>query len=315
MTVRNAMLGAVAAVTAAVLAACGGEQAPPAANGKIKVVASTNVWGSVVQAVGGDAVEVTAIISDPSGDPHSYESKPSDVAAVRDAKLVIFNGGGYDDFFATLLTTETEGAKKIEAFPLSGKASDHAEPEAGAEPETGAEPHDHEVNEHVWYDFASVRKVADQAAADLSEIAPDRRADFEGNAADFGRRLDELSQRIAGAGEGRKVLETEPVAHYLLDAAGVVDATPETFSEAVEGETDIPAAALAEVTELVGRKQVVAVVDNVQTENAAVKQVVDGARQAGVPVVQVTETLPEGATGYLDWMTKQVDSLAEALRG
>src|SRR3712207_8567052 len=44
--------------------------------------------------------------------------------------------------------------------------------------------------------------------------------------------------RSAGAGKGRKVLETEPVAHYLLDAAGVVSATPETFSEAVEGETE-----------------------------------------------------------------------------
>ncbi|WP_433267630.1 metal ABC transporter solute-binding protein, Zn/Mn family [Actinosynnema sp. CS-041913] len=309
MTVRNAMLGAVAAVTAVALTACGGTPATTTANGKIKVVASTNVWGSVVKAVGGDEVEVTAIISDPSGDPHSYNSKPSDVAAVKDAKLVIFNGGGYDDFFATLLTAETEGAKKIETFPLSGKASDHAEPE------TGAEPHDHAVNEHVWYDLETVRKVADQAAADLSEIAPDKQDAFRANAADFGQKVDDLRKRIEGVGKGKKVLETEAVAHYLLDAAGVENATPDTFSEAVEGETDIPAAALAEVTRLVEQKQVTAVVNNVQTENTAVKQVVEKAGQTGVPVVEVTETLPEGVTGYLDWMTKQVDALAGALRG
>ncbi|MEU4801082.1 zinc ABC transporter substrate-binding protein [Actinosynnema sp. NPDC023587] len=318
MTVRNAMLGAVAAVTAVALTACGGSPASPTADGKIKVVASTNVWGSVVKAVGGDAVDVTAIINDPSGDPHSYNSKPSDVALVRDAQLVIFNGGGYDDFFATLLTTETEKAKKIETFPLSGKIHDHEEPhpeESHPEESHAEEPHDHSVNEHVWYDLDTVRKVADQAAADLSEIAPDKKAAFTDNAAEFGRRLEELHQRLDGVGKGKKVLETEPVAHYLLDVAGVEDATPETFSEAVEGETDIPAAALADVIRLVDEKQVSAIVNNVQTENTAVKQVVEKAGKAGVPVVEVTETLPEGVTGYLDWMTKQVDALAGALRG
>ncbi|CCH27719.1 zinc ABC transporter substrate-binding protein [Actinosynnema sp. NPDC047251] len=311
MTVRNAMLGAVAAVTAVALAACGGSPASPTADGKIKVVASTNVWGSVVKAVGGDAVEVSAIINDPSGDPHSYNSKPSDVAAVKDAQLVIFNGGGYDDFFATLLTTDTEKAKKIETFPLSGKIDSHSH----EEPPASEEPHDHEVNEHVWYDLDTVRKVADQAAADLSEIAPDKKAAFTDNAAEFGRKVEELHQKLDGVGKGKKVLQTEPVAHYLLEAAGVEDVTPETFSKAVEGETDIPAAALADVTRLVDEKQVAAVVDNVQTENTAVKQVVEKAGRAGVPVVAVTETLPEGVTGYLDWMTKQVDALAQALRG
>ncbi|WP_157620014.1 metal ABC transporter solute-binding protein, Zn/Mn family [Saccharothrix sp. NRRL B-16348] len=312
MTVRNVLLGAVAAATAVALTACGAQNTPAANDGAIKVVASTNVWGSVVKAVGGDAVQVSAIIDDPSGDPHSYESKPSDLAAVRDAKLVIFNGGGYDDFFATLLGPETEGAKKIEAFPVSGKASGHEEPETSAEPE-GEEGHDHAVNEHVWYDFETVRKVADQAAADLGAIAPDKKATFDANAKDFTTKLTELEQRVAGKGAGKKVVATEPVAHYLLDTAGVEDVTPESFSEAVENETDIPAAALADVTRLIEQKQVAALVNNAQTENAGTQQVVDQAKTAGVPIAEVTETLPEGVTGYLDWMTKQVDSLVGAL--
>ncbi|MEV1117050.1 zinc ABC transporter substrate-binding protein [Actinosynnema sp. NPDC049800] len=312
MTVRNVLLGAVAAATAVALTACGAQDTPAANDGTIKVVASTNVWGSVVKAVGGDAVQVSAIIDDPSGDPHSYESKPSDLAAVRDAKLVIFNGGGYDDFFATLLGPEIEGAKKIEAFPVSGKASGHEEPEPSGEPE-GEEHHDHAVNEHVWYDFETVRKVADQAAADLGAIAPDKKSTFEANAKDFTAKLTELEQRVEGKGAGKKVVATEPVAHYLLDTAGVEDVTPESFSEAVENETDIPAAALADVTRLIEQKQVAALVNNAQTENAGTRQVVDQAKTAGVPIAEVTETLPEGVTGYLDWMTKQVDSLVGAL--
>ncbi|WP_158848232.1 metal ABC transporter solute-binding protein, Zn/Mn family [Saccharothrix deserti] len=313
MTVRNVLLGAVAAATAVALTACGAQDTPAASgSGTIKVVASTNVWGSVVKAVGGDDVEVTSIINDPSGDPHSYESKPADVAAVRDAKLVIFNGGGYDDFFSTLVG-EGGTAKKIETFAVSGKAAEE-EPETSGEPEpTGEEAHDHAVNEHVWYDFETVRKVADQAAADLGAIAPDKKATFETNAKDFGTKLTELEQRVEGKGAGKKVVATEPVAHYLLDTAGVEDVTPESFSEAVENETDIPAAALADVTRLIGEKQITALVNNVQTENAGTKQVVDQAKTAGVPIAEVTETLPEGVTGYLDWMTKQVDSLVGAL--
>ncbi|WP_447005313.1 metal ABC transporter solute-binding protein, Zn/Mn family [Saccharothrix isguenensis] len=328
MTVRNALLGAVAAATAVALTACGAQDTPAAQdNGKIKVLASTNVWGSVVKAVGGDDVEVTAIIDDPSGDPHSYESKPADLVAARDARLVIFNGGGYDDFFARLLGPETDSVKKIEAFPLSGLADGHDEPGTSAEPETGEEGHeeghegegheeeghDHAVNEHVWYDFATVRKVADQAAADLGAIEPDKKAAFEANAEDFGAKLTALEERVKGKGEGKKIIATEAVAHYLLDTAGVEDITPESFSEAVENETDIPAAALADVTALIDQKQITALVNNAQTENAATRQVVDRAKAVGVPVAEVTETLPEDATGYLDWMTKQVDSLVGAL--
>jgi zinc/manganese transport system substrate-binding protein len=317
MTVRNALLGAVAAATAVVLTACGAQDTPAADDGTIKVVTSTNVWGSVVAAVGGDAVRVSSIIDDPSGDPHSYESKPSDLVAVRDAKLVVFNGGGYDDFFATLLGPETEDARKIEAFGVSGKAAGHDEPEPSGEPATGEagheDGHDHAVNEHVWYDFDTVRKVADQAATDLGELAPDKKAAFEANAEDFTTKLTELEQRVAGKGAGKKVVATEPVAHYLLDTAGVEDVTPESFADAVENETDIPAAALADVTRLIEQKQVVALVENAQTENAGTQQVAGQAKTAGVPVVQVTETLPEGVTGYLDWMTKQVDSLVGAL--
>jgi zinc/manganese transport system substrate-binding protein len=317
MTVRNALLGAVAAATAVVLTACGAQDTPAADDGTIKVVTSTNVWGSVVAAVGGDAVRVSSIIDDPSGDPHSYESKPSDLVAVRDAKLVVFNGGGYDDFFATLLGPETEDARKIEAFGVSGKAAGHDEPEPSGEPATGEagheDGHDHAVNEHVWYDFDTVRKVADQAATDLGELAPDKKAAFEANAEDFTTKLTELERRVAGKGAGKKVVATEPVAHYLLDTAGVEDVTPESFADAVENETDIPAAALADVTRLIEQKQVVALVENAQTENAGTQQVAGQAKTAGVPVVQVTETLPEGVTGYLDWMTKQVDSLVGAL--
>jgi zinc/manganese transport system substrate-binding protein len=302
MTLRNVLVGTLAVAS---LAACG-TTTPSADSGKIQVVASTNVWGSVIKAVGGDAVEVKALLDDPSGDPHSYESKPADAALVKDAKLVVFNGGGYDDFFAKLITSDS--TKKIEAFPLR---DNHSEPATGT---PDADGHDHSVNEHVWYDLHTVRAVAEAAANELGAIAPDKKTTFESNTQQFSAALEDLEKKVDGIGKGRKVVATEPIAHYLLDETGAEDVTPEAFSKAIEEESDVPAAALASMNQLVEGKQVNALVNNTQTENQVTKGLVEKAKTAGVPIVAVTETLPAGVTGYLDWMSKQVDALSQALK-
>ncbi|GAB2871889.1 metal ABC transporter solute-binding protein, Zn/Mn family [Lentzea nigeriaca] len=306
MTLRNVLVGALAVVS---LAACGTSNTPSGDSGKIKVVTSTNVWGSVIKAVGGDAVEVKALLDDPSADPHSYESKPADAALVKDAKLVVFNGGGYDDFFAKLITSDA--TRKIEAFPL--REHDHSsQPTTSSTPAAGG--HDHEENEHVWYDLHTVRAVAEAAANELGAIAPDKKTTFEKNTADFSAKLEELEKKVDGIGQGKKVAATEPIAHYLLEETKAEDVTPEAFSKAIEEESDVPAAALASMNQLVDGKKINVLVENTQTENQVTKQVVEKAKAAGVPVVQVTETLPAGVTGYLDWMSKQVDALSQALK-
>jgi zinc/manganese transport system substrate-binding protein len=282
------------AVLALALAGCGSSSGEPAADGKIAVVASTNVWGSVVAAVGGDAVRVTSIINDSAADPHSYQDKPSDAVALKAAKLVIYNGGGYDDFFTRMADVSAGDAKRIEAF--SGKPQ-------------GA-------NEHVWYDLPTVHTVAGKIAEELSAIDAGKKDTFTANASAFGAKLDELTKKAAAAGAakpGAKVVFTEPIPEYLIETAGLTNATPEEFSQAIEEETDPPVAAVAETTDLIKNKQVVALINNAQTETPVTKRLKEEANSSGVPVVDVTETLPEGVTSYVDWMTKQVDALAGAV--
>jgi zinc/manganese transport system substrate-binding protein len=299
MSPRLARTTAGAAALVLTLTACGGTSAsPPTAQqpGKISVVASTNVWGSVAQAVGGDAVDVKSILNDPAADPHSYSSSATDATELKNAKLAVYNGGGYDDFFTKLVDENGKDVRKIVTFDVSGKGD-------------GA-------NEHVWYDLPTVKKVADQVATELAAVAPDKASTFQANAKTFGGKIDELATRAAAIGKakpGLQVVVTEPVPAYLLEAAGVKDATPEEFSKAVEEETDPPAAAIAQITDLVRNKQVAAVVNNEQTETPVTKQLNETASSAGIPVVNVTETLPEGVSGYLDWMTKQVEALSGAL--
>lgn len=287
----------VVALVAVAAAGCGAGAdagADAAADGKIAVVTSTNVWGSVVQAVGGSDVHVTSLINDPAADPHSYADKPEDATRLTDAKLVVYNGGGYDDFFSKLADATETGAKRIVAFDISGY-------------EDGA-------NEHVWYDLPTVKKVADKVAAELSAVAPDKKDTFAANAKTFDGKVDALAAKAAQVPDG-DVVATEPVAKYLLDVAGLTDVTPPDFSEAIEEESDPPVVAVADTTDLITGGKVVALINNDQAESAVTNQLKDAATTAKVPVVNVSETLPPGVTDYVEWMTNQVGALSGALSG
>lgn len=288
---RSALPVAIAAV-ALVAAGCGGGTDTASADGRISVVASTNVWGSVVQAVGGTDVSVQSLINDPSADPHSYQDKPEDATLLTNAKLVVYNGGGYDDFFTKLVTAAGANAKQVNAYDIAG--------------------HPDGENEHVWYELATVKKVADRIADDLAAIDPDHKDTYASNAKAFDAKLDALATKAEAIPDG-KVVSTEPVAHYLLDTAGMTDVTPPAFSEAIEEETDPPIVAVADTTDLISGKQVVALINNDQTETNVTNQLISAAKTAGVPVVNVSETLPPGVTDYVEWMTKEIDSLAGAV--
>ena len=294
----RSVLAAASALSVLALAACssGTGDAQPGPSDKVKVVASTDVWGSVAAAVGGDEVEVKSIIHDPSADPHSYETTADDALAVKDAKLLLSNGGGYDEFFGKLAGQATGDAKKLVAYDIAA---------------TG------DKNEHVWYDLPGVDKVADQLAAQLGELKPAAKQKFTGNAAAFKTKVDGLEKRLGELGAahpGAKVVVTEPVAHYLLQSAKLTDATPKAFSDAVENDTDVPADAVNQYKQLIATKQVKALINNAQTVTPLTKDVVAQAKSAGIGVVDVTETLPAGVTDYIDWMTREVDALAGALK-
>jgi len=265
-------------------------------------------------------VTVTSLIDDPAADPHSYEAPPAAAAAVARARLVVVNGGGYDDFAERL--TPAPDAKVIDVVALSGIT-----PPAGGE-----------LNEHVWYSLPTMKALAGRIATDLGAADPAGAGAFTANAGAFGTRVDELIARVAAlkaAHGGERIAVTEPVPLYLTDAAGLVDTTPPEFSEAVEEDADPPAAVVAATLDLFSNRSdagsstpdsvrgggptpdpadpVRALLVNTQTRTAVTDQVEQAARAAGVPVVDVGETLPSGTVDYVDWINGQLDALGAAL--
>ncbi|MCT7369204.1 metal ABC transporter solute-binding protein, Zn/Mn family [Mycolicibacterium llatzerense] len=284
---------ALSALTALTIAACGsqGDSARSA-----KVVATTNVWGSVATAVAGGHADVKAILTNDAADPHSFEASPADAAAIADATLVVINGGGYDHWADDVLKNH-KNVTTVDAYSLLPHSA------AG------------EANEHVFYNMAVAKAVATKIADDLAGSDPAHADAYRANAAEFGKKTDEIAATEHAIGQkhpGSAVVSTEPVAHYLLSAAGVVDRTPHGFAAAAEEGHDPAPADVAAVLDLINGHQVDALVVNKQTETAVTKQLQDAARKAALPIVEVTETLPAGQD-FLTWQRQTAEALAHQL--
>ncbi|MFI8890591.1 metal ABC transporter solute-binding protein, Zn/Mn family [Streptomyces paradoxus] len=296
-------LALLTSASLALLAGCGSSSDSAdakSAPARVAVVASTNVWGDIAGRIGGDRVDVTSVISDPDQDPHSYEADPQNQLALSKAKVVVENGGGYDDFVDRMLKSgHNDSAEVINAVEVSGRTA----PKGG------------ELNEHVWYDFPTVAKVADRISAALAKADPGDATAFEKNAAAFKAKLAPLEAkeaRIKKAHGGEGVAITEPVPLYMTEASGLVNRTPAQFSEAIEEGDDVSPRVLQESLAVFSGKQVKVLVYNEQTSGPQTEKAEAAAKAAGIPVVPVTETLPKGKD-YLGWMTDNVDALASAL--
>jgi zinc/manganese transport system substrate-binding protein len=268
--------------------------------GPINVVASTNVYGDIVKTIGGPAVAVTSIIDSPDRDPHEYEADAQTQLALSKAQLVIENGGGYDDFVDTILRSARTRPALINVTEVSGR---------------NQHPADGEFNEHLWYDFPTVKKLAAQLVTDLSAAAPDQSGIFETNAKTFTAQLEQLQREeadIKAEHAGEAVAITEPVPLYMLEAAGLVNKTPERFSEAIEQDTDVPPVVLKETENLFDTRQVKLLAYNQQTTGPQTEAVLAAAKRNNIPVVSVTETLPTEQT-YLSWMQANLQAVSTAL--
>jgi zinc/manganese transport system substrate-binding protein len=306
---RLLALPAAVAVVAVGLTACSSGNAssgaassgsPSSAGAPIKVVASTNVWGDLAGSIGGDKVQVTSIINSPDADPHEYEASTRNQLSLAEAAVVIENGGGYDDFIDRMLkSAKNSSATVLNAVTISGKKAEGGE----------------ELNEHVWYDFPTVEKVVDQIEQAYAKADPSDAKTFQQNADALKQKIDGLERQEATLKQkydGQPVAITEPVPLYLLDAVGLQNKTPDEFSEAIEEDSDVPAKVLNETLGLYSKHQVKVLAYNAQTTGPETEKVLNAAKQNGIPVVPVTETLPTGKD-YVGWMGANLTALGTAL--
>lgn len=313
---RTLGLGALT-VSALALSGCAAPPSNSADDGVLTIVASTSVYGNIAEQIAGGRADVVSIVSSAAQDPHSYEASAQDQLTISQADLIIENGGGYDPFIDTLIAGSGSTAVVINASEVSGLMESDGEDHADGEDHPDGEDHAHieGFNEHVWYSFHAVEKIAEKIAEELGALdaanAAEYRVNYDAFAAEIAG-LEAQATAIRETADGGVAAVTEPVAVYLLEEIGLANETPADFTEAIEEGADVSPSALQAVLTLIESGTVVVLAYNDQTESPETERVREAAEAAGVPVVSFLETLPEGSD-YVSWQKANLETLAAAL--
>jgi zinc/manganese transport system substrate-binding protein len=289
-------MAAVIAVAALGLSAC--SNGPSSAPGVIRAVGAENQYANVISQIGGRYVQVSAVMSDPNTDPHSFEVSTSVARAIASAELVVQNGLGYDEFMNQLESASPSGSRDvIEVQTLLGLPQDTKNP-------------------HLWYDTAYVATTAARIEQDLARIEPQHAGYFANRLRSFQRSISRVESVITAFRHrfaGSAVATTEPVADYLLKALGLDNLTPFRFQADVMNGVDPSPEDISLQQSLLTSHRVKVFCYNAQVSSTVTAGLRALAEKSGVPVVAVYETMPTPGYDYQSWMKAEIAALAKAL--
>lgn len=294
-------LSIVFLVFALALSACA-----PAVNGstgQLNAVASTQIVGDVVRAIGGELVSVIVLIP-PDTDPHSFEPAPQDAAQLAEADLIFVNGLGLEESLQSLLDTQSEKVTAVSDGVVTIEF-------AGDEEFAAGDP-------HAWMNPQNVKIWVDNIANALGSADPANAANYVANAEAYKAELDELDawamEQIAQIPAEERVLVTDHESfgyfadHYGFEIVGAVIPSSSTLSEPSAGE-------LAELESAIQQFGVKAIFVGLSTNPALAEQV---AADTGIQLVPVyTESLSDAdgpASSYLEIIRFDVEAVVAALK-
>lgn len=298
----SAALVALALLLGAAGAACGDDGANggptvvaptegPTASTGLKVVTSLEIFADMARNVGGDRVEVEALL--PSGaDPHTYELTPDRIAAITRADIVFVNGLGLEGNLRDVVDQNASGAVVV----LS----------EGLETLDG--------NPHLWLDPRLGAVYVERIRDALIDLDPAGAAEYEANATAYLEQLGDLDREFEAAvgsipAERRKLVTFHDAYPYLAARYGL-----EVVAVVVPSPGQEPSA--RDVAELVNaiRDTNVPVVFKEPQFNAAVLE--QAASDAGVRVLDLlSDAFAYGVESYLDLMRFNLQQLQEGLGG
>jgi zinc transport system substrate-binding protein len=265
---------------------------PAGAEEPVSVVVSVVPQATFVSRIGGEHVEVQALVQ-PGQSPHAYEPTGRQIAAFADADLYVRIGVGFEDAWLPRLLAANPALRVLDAregVTMLGHG-DEGQPQAEGDGET-RDPiaadhtdhadHDHgDVDPHVWTSPRRVKIIGARIRDALSELAPSRAADFDSNYGRFAADLDALdvaiSARLAGL-ENRTFMVYHPAWGYFADDYGLEQVAIERAGK------EPGARALSELVEQARRQRIRTVFVEPQFNPASAEQL---AREIGGEVVVI----------------------------
>ena len=262
----------------------------------VDVVVSVGQWGDIARSVGGDCATVTTIVSSGSVDPHDFEPGTSDLAAFSEAELVLLNGAGYDTWASDAVATLDPEPAVVSAAEIAGTAE-------------GEDP-------HLWYDPETVHAMAGVLADELAAVSPDAAGYFQERAATWQqdlRRYTDAVVSLGSLGVGHTYAATEPVFDRMAAAIGLTDVTPEGYRRASSNDSDPAPGDLTAFEDALADGTVDVLIYNTQTSGSLPEQLRAAAEDAGVPVVEDSESPAHPDGSFVAWQVAQLRELSDAL--
>ena len=263
----------------------------------VDVVVSVGQWGDLARQLGGDCANVTTVVAGGAVDPHDFEPGAADLAAFSDADLVVVNGADYDHW-------AEEAAATIDPEPIVVSAAEVIDAPAEGDP-------------HLWYEPEAVHAMGPAIADELSALSP-RAADYfeerksAWQARDLRQYLDAVLA-LRGVATGRTYAATETVFDRMAATLGLTDATPEGYRRSSSNQSEPAPGDLVAFEAALADGSVDVLIHNPQTSGSIPERLIAAADEAGVPVVEVTESPTDEAGSFVPWQLAQLSALSDAL--
>jgi len=273
----------------------------------LKVVATTTLVGDIVRQVGGERIALTVLL--PVGaDPHTFEPRPQDVAAIHDARVFFLNGLELEHSLEPIIAANATGkvvevSDGIAVLPFAGSAD--------GEGHSAGDP-------HVWMDPNNVMDWVENIRAALTEIDPDGADFYKANADAYASKLADLDkwilQETAKIPESNKKLVTDHQSlGYFSRRYGFVQAG--LLLPSLSTNASVSASDLTKVEEVIRSAGIKTIFIEIGASEAMAVQV---AGDTGVRVDRIYTgslgTADSGAGTYLDFMRFNTTILVNGLR-
>ena len=275
----------------------------------LRVVVTLPVLKDLTEQVGKERVEVKSLITGLESE-HTYSPKPSDVLAVREARLFFQIGVGLEVWTDSLI--KNAGNQNLLVI-TTGQGIPLLRDRELEDTETESAPHEqHRLgNPHIWLDPENVKIMLRHITDSLIKLDPKGKASYLHNQAEYLKKLDrlgaKLKQKVARLND-RKIVTYHPAWPYFA----------RRFGFKIRGNilsqvgTEPSAHHLAELTQTMKREKIKVIVSEPQL-NPGFPQTI--AQETGAKIVILT-VLPGAIPGtetYLSMMEYNVNQLVEAL--
>ncbi len=268
---------------------------------RLPVVATFSVLADFARNVGGDRIEVAALVG-PDGDAHVYQPKPADAEQLGSARLILVNGLGLEGWIDRLI--KASGAKAPVIVATKG-----INPQEMREEHIGLDP-------HAWQSIANAKIYAANIRDGLIAADPAGEAAYRANADNYLAKLDALEKEvladIAKIPPGRRqIITTHDAFGYFGTAYGFRFIAPEGIST----ETEASAREVAKIIRQIRAQKIPAVFLENVTDPRLVRRIAsESGATVGGTLYSDALSLPDGpASTYIDMMRNNVRELAAAL--